>query len=128
MIQVPVGLSRFPSDGEAYSAVFLVDPGSTDCMAATDQLVRIGIQPEGKRSYELADGTSHEYDFGLARIEFLGDVTAGRVVFGPAGIEPILGVTALESAGFTIDPVKGELKRLPAIPLKRLEWPGKGSR
>ena len=34
--------------------------------------------------------------------------------------EPILGVTALESVGITIDPATRTLKRLPAIPLKLL--------
>ena len=32
--------------------------------------------------------------------------------------EPLLGVTALESAGFTVDPASQTLKRLPAIALK----------
>jgi hypothetical protein len=48
----------------------------------------------------------------------MGEVTAGRVIFGPEGTEPILGVTALESVGLTIDPANRTLKRLPAIPLK----------
>ena len=34
------------------------------------------------------------------------------------GVEPILGVTALESVGITIDPRSRILTRLPAIPLK----------
>jgi hypothetical protein len=118
IIRVPVILRGFSSNAEGYEGTFLVDKGSTDCMASGLELTRIGIKPEGRRSYELADGTEQEYDFGFARIEFLGDVTAGRVVFGPEGIEPILGVTALESAGFTIDPARGELKLMPAIPLK----------
>ena len=50
----------------------------------------------------------------------MGEVTAGRVLFGPDGVEPLLGVTALESIGITIDPVTQTLKRLPAIPLKSL--------
>ena len=68
--------------------------------------------------YEVADGSRHEYVFGLARIEFMGEITAGRVLFGPDDAEPLLGVTALESIGITVDPVTGTLKRLPAIPLK----------
>lgn len=48
----------------------------------------------------------------------MGEVTAGRVIFGPDQAEPILGVTALESVGITIDPATRTLKRLPAIPLK----------
>ncbi|HVS82368.1 MAG TPA: hypothetical protein VHE60_11605 [Pyrinomonadaceae bacterium] len=48
----------------------------------------------------------------------MGEITAGRVIFGPDGVEPILGVTALESVGITIDPASRTLKHLPAIPLK----------
>ena len=44
--------------------------------------------------------------------------SAGRVIFGPEGVEPILGVTALESVGVTLDPATHTLKRLPAVPLK----------
>jgi len=33
-------------------------------------------------------------------------------------IEPILGVTALESVGIMLDPTTKTLKRLPAVPLK----------
>jgi hypothetical protein len=47
-------------------------------------------------AYELADGTVKEYPYGLVRIEFMGETTAGRVIFGAPGSEPILAVTALE--------------------------------
>ena len=56
-------------------------------------------------AYELADGTLREYSFGLVRIEFMGEITAGRVIFGEPGSEPLLGVTALESVGIMVDPV-----------------------
>jgi hypothetical protein len=64
--------------------------------------------------------TIQEYEFGLAEISFMNETTAGRVIFGPDDVEPILGVTALESVGITIDPANRTLKRLPAIPLKQL--------
>jgi hypothetical protein len=48
----------------------------------------------------------------------MGEITAGRVIFGPDNAEPLLGVTALESVGITIDPATRILKRRPAIPLK----------
>jgi hypothetical protein len=50
----------------------------------------------------------------------MGEITSGRVVFGPDDVEPVLGVTALESVGITINPANQTLKRLPAIPLKRM--------
>ena len=101
-----------------YEAIFLVDTGVTDSMAPASQLRNAGIRPIGRTTYELADGSVREYAFGLAQIEFMGEVTAGRIIFGPEDAEPILGVTALESVGITIDPANHTLKRLPAVPLK----------
>jgi len=102
----------------AYERIFLVDSGATDSMAPASELAKVGIHPVGRTTYELADDSVHEYAFGLAQIEFMGEITAGRVIFGPEDTEPILGVTALESVGITIDPATRTLKRLPAIPLK----------
>jgi predicted aspartyl protease len=69
-------------------------------------------------AYELAKGATVKYDFGLAEIEFMGEVTSGRVIFGPEDCEPLLGVTALESVGIVVEPATQRLRRLPAIPLK----------
>ena len=87
-------------------------------MAPAKALVRACIRRRGRMAYELADGTTVEYDFGLAEIEFMGELTSGRVIFGSDDCEPLLGVTALESVGIMIDPASQRLKRLPAIPLK----------
>ena len=115
---VTTKLSSLQAPRGSYEAVFLVDTGATDSLAPGDELERIGLAKEGKMLYELADGTVKEYPYGLVRIEFMGEVTAGRVVFAEPGAEPILGVTALESVGIMVDPVSKTLKRLPAIPLK----------
>ena len=117
-IHVPVTLRSFERVEVAYATSFLVDTGATDSMAPASALGQAGIRPIGVRHYELADGRRVEYPFGLAQIEFMGEITAGRVIFGPEELEPILGVTALESVGMTIDPANQTLKRLPAIPLK----------
>ena len=101
-----------------YQANFLVDTGASDSMAPARELRRIGVEPVGTKVYELADGTRQEYPFGLVEIAFMGEITAGRVIFGPDDVEPLLGVTALESVGITVDPATQTLRRLPAIPLK----------
>jgi clan AA aspartic protease len=116
--KVATKLIHLESPKKFYEAVFLVDTGATDCLAPADELEKLGVRKEGKMSYELADGTVREYPFGLVRIEFMGETTAGRVIFGVPGSEPLLGVTALESVGIMVDPVNKTLKRLPAIPLK----------
>ena len=102
-----------------YESDFLIDTGATDCVAPAAKLREIDVQPVGTMICELADGTKHEYPFGLVEIRFMGEVTAGRVVFGPDDVEPLLGVTALESVGISVDPANRTPKRLPAIPLKR---------
>jgi len=48
----------------------------------------------------------------------MGELTAGRVIFGPDDVEPVLGATALESVGVLYDPATRSLTRAPAIPLK----------
>jgi hypothetical protein len=35
------------------------------------KLRQIGVQPVGAMVYELADGTKHEYPFGLVEIRFM---------------------------------------------------------
>jgi clan AA aspartic protease len=116
--RVKVRLRSLGNTDGAYEAEFLVDTGGTDSLVSAAELSAIGVQPVGRTAYELADGSVHEYPFGLVEIVFMGEVTAGRVIFGPDDVDPILGVTALESVGITIDPANRTLKRLPAIPLK----------
>jgi hypothetical protein len=51
-------------------------------------------------------------------MEFMGEITIGKIIFGDPNFEPILGGTALESVGIIVDKVNKTLKRLPATPLK----------
>lgn len=118
LTHVTVTLKGLGAPNGIYEADFLVDIGATDSLVPATELRKIGVQPVGAMVYELADGTIHEYPFGLVQIEFMGEITAGRVIFGPDDAEPLLGVTALESVGITVDPANRTLKRLPAIPLK----------
>jgi clan AA aspartic protease len=118
MTHVTVRLRSLGSQNGTYEADFLVDTGATDLLAPASELARAGVQPVGRTAYELANGAVEEYPFGLVEIMFRGEITAGRVIFGPDNAEPILGVTALESVGITVDPTTRTLKRLPAIPLK----------
>ena len=118
LARVTTKLTSLQDPQKSYEAVLLVDTGATDSMAPADEIEKLGIKPESKMSYELADGTVRELPFGLVRIEFMGETTAGRVIIAPPGTEPLLGVTALESVGIMVDPANKTLKRLLAIPLK----------
>lgn len=118
LTHVTVRLTAAAGNGLFYEADFLVDTGATDSMAPANHLQRVGVKEVGKTAYELANGALVEYAFGIVTIEFMGEITAGRVIFGPNECQPLLGVTALESVGIMVDPTNKTLKRLPAIPLK----------
>ena len=112
---------RNPAEpSRSWDGLFLVSAGATDSLVPRSCIKAIGVEPEGQRVYETADGREVRMDFARAFIEFMGDLTAGRIVIGEDDVEPLLGVTALESAGIEVDPVNQRLKRLPALRLKRL--------
>jgi len=118
LTHVTVQICDLARQGRPYEAEFLVDTGAVDCLVPANELRAAGVEPEGKAAYELANGEPAEYEYGFARVSFLGSETVAQVIFGPAGAEPILGAVALENTGVTVDPTSRELKRLPARPLK----------
>ena len=115
---VTVAISNPADPRRRWEGLFLVDTGAIDCLAPANQLRAIGLEPRGKRTYELADGSEIVLDIGVATVEFMGEVVGATVIFGQDNAEPILGVTALESVGIEVDPQSQRLKRLPAVRLK----------
>ena len=103
---------------KTWEGLFLVDTGAVDCLVPSKHLRAVGIKPNGKRTFELADGSEVKLEVGVAEIEFMGDIVGATVIFGDDAAEPILGVTALESVGIEVDPRNQRLKRLPATRLK----------
>lgn len=94
---------------------FLVDTGAFDSIVPRARLEEIGLEPRGRRAYTLAYGRSVALDITVAEIEFEGEVVGGTMVYSEEVAEPLLGVTALKSRGFEVDPRNEKLKRLPAV-------------
>jgi len=103
---------------EGYTGNFLVDTGAIDCVAPGELLEKIGVARLGRRDYELADGRRVALDYGIVQIELMGEITAGRIVFGPPGVEPLLGVVALESAALKVNPATQQLEKMEVRRLK----------
>ena len=101
-----------------WEGLFLLDTGAMDCVVPARRLREIGLSPRAQRLYELADGSEVPLDITTGEIEFMGEIVGSTIIFGSDDVEPILGVTALESAGFEVDPRTQKLKRLPAVRLK----------
>ena len=110
-------MSRIMRVGRFLIILFLADAGAIDCMVPGNHLKEIGIEPDGKRTYELADGT----EVVVVRVELMGEFVGVTAIFGKGGVEPILGVTALESVGIEVDPQNQRLKRLPVVRLKTIK-------
>ena len=112
---------RNPADIErSWRGRFLVDTGAFDSVVPRQHLEDIGLEPRTQRTYVLANGKSVALDIAIAELEFEGEIVGGTVVYGAQGSKPLLGVTALESGGFEVDPQSEKLKRLPAVLLKAL--------
>ena len=101
LTHVPVELRSFDSKN-TFKANFLVDTGALDSMVPASELRKLGLKPVGKRTYELANGELLDYEYGHAEVSFLDEIIVTHIVFGPENIEPILGVIALQSAGFIV--------------------------
>jgi clan AA aspartic protease len=113
---------RNPADSEReWEGLFLVDTGATDCLVPRKYLETIGLVPKTQRTYVLADGSEYQADVTVAEVEFMGEIVGATVIIADADTEPLLGVTALESAGIEVDPRNETLRRLPAVRLKGLK-------
>ena len=110
---------RNPADpSRSWEGPFLVDTGAIDALVPRSHLDAIGLAPGAQRVYETVDGREVTMDVTTGEIEFMGEFTAGLIIFGDTDAEPLLGVTALASAGIEVDPQKQRLKKLPAVRLK----------
>ncbi len=115
---VTVAIRNPAEPDRVWEGLFLVDTGAVDSLVPRPHLEGIGLTPLGQRIYGLADGSEHRMDVTVARVEFMGEIVGGTIVFGEAGAEPLLGVTALESVGIEVDPHNQTLRRLPSTRLR----------
>lgn len=105
---------RNPAEPErAWEGMFMVNTGATDTLVPRPYLEAIGLRPRGRRVYGLADGSEIELDITTAEVEVLGEIVGATVVYGEPGVEPLLGVTVLESAGLGVDPRNQSLTTQP---------------
>jgi clan AA aspartic protease len=123
-LQITVAVVNPADPSRRWEGLFLVDTGAIDCLVPANRMRDVGIQPTGKRAYELADGSEIVLDVGVAQVEFMGETVGATVIFGDDNVEPLLGVTALESVGIEVDPRNQRLKRLPAVRLKSARHSG----
>ena len=110
---------RNPAEPDrVWEGTFLVDTGAIDCLVPRTHLESIGLQPEGRRTYGLADGSAKTMDVAVGRVEMMGELVGATIVFGEDEAEPLLGVTAMESLGIEVDPLNQTLKKRQVVRLR----------
>ena len=94
----------------------LVDTPATYTVLPQEVLDQLGITQESQRNFELGDDRIVEYPIGYARLRLGGgDETIALAVFGSEGIDPLLGATALETAGLAVDTIHQRLIPVTAL-------------
>ena len=87
----------------------LVDTGATFTVVPGNLLERLGVRPQRKEPFALADGRLVEYEVGTVLFRLAGKEGASTCVFAPAGIEPLIGAVTLETLLLGVDPVNERL-------------------
>jgi len=82
----------------------MVDSGATLSFASADLLRRLGVQPNQRRRFQLADGRAQEFEIGqvVTRVDDREVVTL--CVFGESTGPTLLGAYTLEGLFLGVDP------------------------
>jgi predicted aspartyl protease len=94
---------------------FIVDSGAIYAVVPGRILRRLGIRPEHREVFRLADGSEAKRQVGFALFEIDGRRGASKVIFGIAGDATLLGAVTLEELGLMLDPLRRQLRPLPML-------------
>ncbi|MFQ5723671.1 MAG: aspartyl protease family protein [Terriglobia bacterium] len=110
MLRVEIGLANPLQPAREARVEALVDTGALYSIIPASRLKELGIEPQERQLFRLADGREIEREVGVARFGYNGRMGVSKVVFGEGGDATVLGVVALEELGLEVDPIKGELR------------------
>ena len=115
-VYVDVGVSN-PSTPEISEKVrVLVDTGATLSVFPASLLDKLGVERIGSKKFRGFGGVVTR-EIGMVSMRYDGAVAGVTTIFGEEDDPAIMGVTALESLGFDVDPVAGKLKSVEMLML-----------
>ncbi len=109
MFEVKVELANLAAPSRTEEVSLLVDTGATLSWIPREVLAKLGVTPFSRMPFSLADGRRLERDITAVLATVDGRKAPVTVAFGEPGEEAVLGVTALESLGFVVDPIGQKL-------------------
>lgn len=89
----------------------LVDSGAVYSVLPREDLEKLGIKPDRKQKFILANNEEIEKEVGEARFIWNGYERTAPIVFGDKGVY-LLGAVTLETMGLIIDPINRKLEPL----------------
>ena len=98
-----------------WEGLFLVDTAKMNSVVPRPHLDAIGLKPKCKRVCRTMEGGEVVRDATVADVEVMGETVGVTVLYGESDAEPLLGLTALASAGIEVDPTDRKLRRRPAV-------------
>lgn len=87
----------------------LVDTGATYTVVPRDVLERLGIGPQLRRRFRVADGRVLELEMAWVIVRVEGESAYTLCVFGEPGMDALLGAVTLEELGLGVDSVNERL-------------------
>ena len=113
VLEVDVGNPSTPDVTERIE--FLIDSGAIYSVVPTPVLERLGIKPLAEQEFRRADGSNIVRKKGVALFKYGDRLGGADVIFGEVGDSQLLGAFTLEALGWSLDPLRRELKPLPMI-------------
>ena len=89
---------------------FLVDSGAKYTLLPLKNWKAIGLKPERRLTFVLADGTKVKRDIAEGYIKLPQGKTRTPLVLGKSGDEALLGVVTLEELGLVLNPFQRSLQ------------------
>ena len=109
VVHVTVSVASPARPERAEEIELLVDTGAMLSVIPRAMLERLGLSPIGRRKFKGFGDQTIEREISVALLRYNGDAAGTSVIFGEEGDTPVLGVTALETLGYQVDPVSGRL-------------------
>ncbi len=104
-----------PQNGhKTLSRKILVDSGAVYSVVPKEELLKLGIKPDSRQKFILANGMEVEKEVGEARFIWKNVARTAPVVFGDKDVF-LLGATTLEAMGLMLDPINRKLEKLPML-------------
>ena len=98
-----------PSGADYREVLALVDTGASHTAIPASVLRELGVAPQTRATFRLADGREVELDMGRIWVRIDGSEEMTLVVFGGEGTDPILGAVTLEEFRLGVDPIAQRL-------------------